>query len=46
MLDLRDYEEEILEPGFFYCDCGELLQTNGDEDIECFKCDTTHKIDY
>ncbi len=46
MLDLRDYEEEVLENGFFHCDCGEILETNGEETIKCFECGTNHKFNY
>lgn len=36
---------EILEPGFFYCGCGEVLETNGDETIECFQCQELHVVE-
>lgn len=29
---------EPFESGTFYCDCGELIETNGEEDIQCYKC--------
>ena len=42
----EDYDG-ALEIGFFTCEkCGEVLESNGDEDIACHSCQLKHEFKY